>query len=91
MNFKEMAIEELEARKAAIGTEIDGEGADLDALQEEIRSINEELEARKAEAAKRAEIRQAVAAGEGEVVKTFTPEVRKEVLSYSFSSSHVWM
>ena len=86
MNFKEMTIEELEARKAAIGTEIDGEGADLDALDEEIRGINEELEARKAEASKRAEIRQAVAAGEGEVVKTFTPEVRKEVEMFGVDS-----
>ena len=79
MELNKATVEELEARKAAIGAEIDNEGADLDALSEEIRSINEELEKRKAEATKRAEIRQAVAAGEGEVVKTFkAPEVREE-------------
>ena len=79
MELNKMTVEELEARKSAIGAEIDNEGADLDALSEEIRSINEELEKRKAEATKRAEIRQAVAAGEGEVVKTFkAPEVREE-------------
>lgn len=76
--MKNMTVEELEARKVAIGAEIDNEGADLDALSEEIRAINEELESRKTEAAKRAELRQAVAAGEGTVVQTFAPEVREE-------------
>jgi len=79
MELNKATVEELEARKAAIGDEIDNEGADLDALGEEIRAINEELETRKAEATKRAEIRQAVAAGEGEVVKTFeAPEIKEE-------------
>ena len=79
MELNKATVEELEARKAAIGAEIDNEGADLDALSEEIRSINEELEKRKAEATKRAEIRQAVAAGEGEVVQTFkAPEIKEE-------------
>lgn len=32
MDFKEMTIDELEERKAAIPTEIDNEDADLDAL-----------------------------------------------------------
>ena len=79
MELNKATVEELEARKAAIGAEIDNEGADLDALSEEIRSINEELEKRKAEATKRAELRQAVAAGEGEVVQTFkAPEIKEE-------------
>ena len=78
MELNKATVEELEARKAAIGAEIDNDGADLDALTEEVRAINEELEKRKAEATKRAEIRQAVAAGEGEVVKSFTHEVREE-------------
>lgn len=47
MEIKEMTIEELEARKAEIATEVDAEGADLDALEGEIRSINAELESRK--------------------------------------------
>ena len=62
--IKKMTIAELEARKAAIPAELDQEGADLDALQEEVRAINEELEARKAEAAKREEIRKAAAAAD---------------------------
>lgn len=78
MNFKEMTIEQLEERKAAIPTELEVEGADLDALEEEIRGINEELEARKDAEEKKAEIRAAVAAGEGTVVeKIQTEEVKK--------------
>ena len=61
MDYKTMTVEAIEARKAAISVEVDTEGADLDALQAEARAINEELEARKAEASKRAEIRKAVA------------------------------
>lgn len=74
MDFTKMTIEELEARKAAIATEIDTEGADLDALEEEVRGIKAELENRKAAEAKKAEIRASVAAGAGAVVKTFTEE-----------------
>ena len=79
MEIKEMTIEELEARKAEIATEVDNEGADLDALEEEVRAIKEELESRKAEEAKKAEIRSAVAAGAGTVVQALADnEARKE-------------
>ena len=79
MEIKEMTIEELEARKAEIATEVDNEGADLDALEEEVRAIKEELESRKAEEAKKAEIRSAVAAGAGTVVQALVDnEARKE-------------
>lgn len=79
MEIKEMTIEELEARKAEIATEVDTEGADLDALEEEVRAIKEELESRKAEEAKKAEIRSAVAAGAGTVVQALADnEARKE-------------
>ena len=74
MEFKEMTVEEMEARKAEIIAELDNPEADLDALQEEARAIKEEIETRKSEEAKRAEIRSAVASGAGEVVKTFTKE-----------------
>lgn len=62
MEFKEMESIALEERKSAIAQEMDAEGADLDALLEEVRAINEELEARKAEEAKKVELRQMVAA-----------------------------
>ena len=61
MDYTKMTIEEMEARKAAIAVECEAEGADLDALQSEIRAINAEIEKRKAEAGKREEIRKAVA------------------------------
>lgn len=77
MEIKEMNIEELEARLAAIPAELDAEGADLDALEEEVRAIKAELEERKAAEAKRAEIRSAVAMGEGEVIETVEEEKRE--------------
>ena len=77
MNLEEMTIEQIEERKAAIGVEIEGEDADLNALEEEVRSLNAELEARKEAEAKKVEIRKAVATGEvGEVVKKVEEEKR---------------
>ena len=70
MNISEMTVEELETRKAQIADEVETEGADLDALTEEVRSIKAELNTRKAEEAKREEIRSAVAAGAGVVTET---------------------
>lgn len=80
MELKEMTIEELEARKLEIAEEVEAEGADLDALEEEVRAIKAEQEARKAEEAKKAEIRSAVAAGAGTVVQEFEEE-RKTVMN----------
>lgn len=77
MEIKEMTVEELEARKTAIAAEVDAEGADLDALETEVRAIKAELEERKAAEAKKSEIRSAVAAGAGKVVKTFEEEKTK--------------
>ena len=79
MEIKDMTVEQLEERKAAIAAELDNEDADLDALEAEARSIKEELETRKLDAAKKAEIRAAVASGEGETTKTFETEERKEM------------
>lgn len=76
MNFTNMSISDLEARKAELAASIDAEGADLDAIEEEVRAINDEMEARAAAEAKKAEIRNAVAAGAGEVIETI--EERKE-------------
>ena len=77
MDIKTMNIEELEARLTAIPAELEAEDANLDALEEEVRSIKAELEERKAEEAKRAEIRSAVAMGEGEVIETVKEEKRE--------------
>lgn len=81
MEIKEMTIEQLNERRAAIATELDAPGADLDALEAEVRSINDEIEARKAAEAKRNDIRAAVASGDGKTVETFKKkeEERKEM------------
>lgn len=74
MELKEKTVEELMERRAAIAAEVDSPDADLDALEVEARSINEELAARKAAAEKRNEIRSSVANGDGEVTKSFKEE-----------------
>ena len=71
MDFTNMTIEQLEERKSAIVAELDSPEADLDALEAEARAIKDEIEKRKDAEAKKAEIREAVATGAGEIVKTF--------------------
>lgn len=78
MDFKEMTIDQLEERKAAILAEIDAPEADLNALEEEARAIKEELEARKAAEAQKVEIRAEVANGAGETIETIKVEERDE-------------
>ena len=79
MELKDMTIEQIEERKNQIKEELEAPEADLNALEEEARSLNAEIEARKAAEAQKAEIRSAIAAGEvGEVVKTIVEE-RKDM------------
>lgn len=80
MEFKDMSIDQLEARLAAIPAELEAEGADLDALEAEVRGIKAEMESRKAAEAAKAEIRAKVAAGAGTVVETIAEE-RKETMT----------
>lgn len=86
--FTEMTIDELLERRAAIAEEIDAPEADLDALEAEVKSINEELENRKAAEAQKVEIREAVANGEGEVTETIPTEERKVMTLEEIRSSH---
>lgn len=79
MELKDMNIEQLEERKNAIVAELDNEGVDLDALEAEMRSINEELESRKQAEAKKVEIRKAVAEGAGTVVEVAPTEEKREM------------
>ena len=88
MEIKAMTVEELNERLAAIPAEMEAEGADLDALEAEVRSINEEIESRRAAEAQKAEIRAAVAEGAGEVVKVFETEERKTMTNAEVRSSH---
>lgn len=74
MDFKTMETAALEERRAAIIAEMETEGADLDALKDEARAILKEIENRRAEAKEKAEVREKVANGAGEVIKTFDEE-----------------
>lgn len=69
MEFKKMSVEQLEARMAEIKGEIEGEGADLDALEEEVRGIKAELESRAQREAQKVALRKAVANGKGKVIE----------------------
>lgn len=90
MELKEMTVEELNERKNQIVVECEAEDANLDELEAEIRSINEEIESRRADEAKRAEIRAAVASGEGEVIQKFekASEVGKTMTNAEIRNSH---
>lgn len=79
MELKEMTVEQLEERKSAIVAELDNEGADLDALEEEVRSIKAELEARANEEAKKVEIRKTVADIPAPVVVEKVVEEKREM------------
>ena len=78
MEIKDLTIEQLETRLAEIPAELEKEDADLDALEQEVRDIKEEMETRKAAEAQRVEIREQIASGhEGRTVETIHTEERK--------------
>jgi len=82
MELKEMTVEQLEERKTAIAADLESPDADLDALEAEARAIRDEIEERRAEEARRAEVRAAVASGKGEVTNTFnTVEEKKKMFT----------
>lgn len=78
MEFRDMNTEELLARRSAIAEELEAEGADLDALETEVKGINEELEARKAEEAQKVEIREMIAQEEVPAEPMKTMEIETE-------------
>ena len=80
MDIKEMTAEQLVERRSAIATELDSPDADLDALEAEVRAINEELETRKNTEAKKAEVRDAIANGTqpAEKIKEFKEVTKME-------------
>jgi HK97 family phage major capsid protein len=90
MEIKDMTVEQLEARKAEIAGLVDADDADLDALEVEVRAIKDELEARKAAAAQREEIRKAVAIGGGEVIEKVEEE-RKEMTNNEIRNSKAYI
>ena len=78
MEFKEMSAEQLEARMTEIKSEIEVDGADLGALEEEVRGIKAELEERAKVEAQKVELRKAVAEGRG---KTIAKMEEKKVMT----------
>ena len=81
MEIREMQTEDLLQRNEEIRAELSNEERkftkeELDAISEEVRAIKTELETRKAEEAEKAEIREAIAEGEGETIENFETEER---------------
>ena len=74
MEYDKMESSALEERKLALAEEIEKDDADLDAIEEEVRAINSELETRKLAEQKRKALRDQVAKGQGEVVEEFKEE-----------------
>ena len=88
MEFTNMTVDELEARLAQLPDEIEKDDADLDALDAEFKGITAELEARKAAAAKKAELRAAVATGAGATITEIPKEERKTMTNAEVRASH---
>lgn len=74
MEYEKMESSALEERKLALAEELEKDDADLDAIEEEVRAINSELETRKNAEQKRKALREQVAKGQGEVVEEFKEE-----------------
>ena len=74
MEFKNMSAEQLEARLAEIRGLLDTDDADLDALETEVRGINEELDARAQAQEQRAALLDMIGDGAGKVQEDFVPE-----------------
>ena len=66
-----MTIKEIEARLAELAKEVEAEGADLDAIEEEVRSLKEQKAAIEAAAEKRAKIVEDVRSMKAAPVKVF--------------------
>ena len=83
--LEKKTYEELIERRGVLAKDADQEGADLDAIEKEIRSINEEIERRRAAEAdeqakveKREMLRGMVANGAGETLGKFEAEKEKK-------------
>lgn len=87
MELKEITIEQLMERRSAIAVEAEAPEANLDALEAEVKSINEELETRKAEEEKRNDIRAAVASGAGETTMPIIEEEKRTMTDMEIRNS----
>jgi len=78
MELTNLTVDELMLRKTELRSAMDVEDANLDEIEAEARAINAELESRKAIEAEKAEARDAVANGDGEVVAEQNNEIIME-------------
>lgn len=89
MDLKTMTAEELVERRKAIALEVEKDDADLDALEQEVRSINAELAARKEAAAKADEVRRKVADGAGTTIEKIEERTMKDIKEFRNSKEYV--
>ena len=80
MEIREMNIEQVEERKASILVEMENEGANLDALEEEMRNLTARANEIKATASAKAEEARKVADGEGDLVNTIIKEETRSMV-----------
>ena len=73
------SVEEIQTRRAEILSAVDAEDADLEAMTEEARNLNAELETRRAAAEQRQAIRNAVADGDGIVINKMEERKMPEI------------
>lgn len=69
--------QEIELRLSAIASELEQDGADIDALTNEVNALNEELRGLRDVTEKRAKLRDMVAGGAGKQTRSFAPEQPK--------------
>lgn len=92
MEFTNLSAEELIERRDSLVAAIDAEDADLDAIENEVRAIKEELEQRKETEARKSAIREEIAVKAGEVVETFeNMEERKTMDMKEIRSSEAYI
>lgn len=89
MELKTMTAEELVERRNAIALEVEKDDADLDALEQEVRSINAELAARKEAATKADEVRRKVADGAGTTIEKIEERTMKDIKEFRNSKEYV--
>jgi len=71
-------LQEIEARLAAIKVELEKDGADIDALEKEVKELTEERKELLKQAEKRKKIINDIASGEGTVIDNFIPKPKEE-------------
>lgn len=87
--MEQKTTEELLERRTQISLDSEVEGADLNALEAEVRSINAELESRQKAEAQRRELRDAVANGGGNIIKEIPKEKTMDIKEIRSSKEYL--